>query len=92
MATLADKQDFVTETAQLADFFTSKLGQLVINDTLWAGAPDYDALIVQQDLDDTPSFGGLTVSELGDATFALASLKNTIQSALPALLKLARLA
>jgi hypothetical protein len=87
-------QNFISNTSNvtktLLDDIYSKLVQL---DTLWAGSPNYDGLITQGEIDEVPSFvgAGLTATQLGDAQFALATIKNTMTNAMPALVVLANL-
>lgn len=71
----------------------SRLGPLLELNTLWAGSPNYDALITQAEIDSVPAFvdAGLTAQELADGLFALAVIKDTINNALPALTVLARM-
>jgi hypothetical protein len=87
-------QNFVSDTSKVAKTLLDELySKMVQLDALWAGAPNYDALITQGEIDEVPSFlgAGLTTTHLADAEFALATIKNTITNALPALTVLANL-
>lgn len=87
------QQSFIRDSQTESDFMLSRLGPLLQLNTLWAGSPNYDGLITQQEIDSVPEFvaAGLTVQELADAEFALATIKDTINNALPALTVLAKL-
>jgi hypothetical protein len=84
-------QDFVSDTAKACKALLDQYGALQQLNVLWAGSPDYDALITQGEIDEVPSFAGLTATQLADAEFALASIKDTITNALPALTVLSNL-
>lgn len=85
--------NFISRTGQASKTQLDQIGTLSQLDVLWAGAADYDALITQAEIDEFPSFvaAGLTAAQLGDALFALATIRNTINNALPALTMLANL-
>lgn len=93
MAMSAAHQNFVSNTAiearKLLDFFSEET-QLNI---LWAGAPAYQTAITQAEIDSVPSFAGagLTMQNLADAQFIMASINTSIQNALVALTVLANL-
>lgn len=85
--------NFISRTGQASKTQLDQIGTLLQLDVLWAGAADYDALITQAEVDEFPSFvaAGLTAGQLADALFALATIRNTINNALPALTMLANL-
>lgn len=85
--------NLISRTGQASKTQLDQIGTLSQLDVLWAGAADYDALITQAEIDEFPSFvaAGLTAAQLGDALFALATIRNTINNALPALTMLANL-
>lgn len=86
-------QNFVSQTAYRAKIMLDQYGPLSQLNVLWAGAPNYDALITQAEIDSVPSFAGagLTTQTLADAEFALATIRTTIENALPSLTVLANL-
>jgi hypothetical protein len=93
MALSVPQQQFVKDTGRASQIVLDIYGLLTQLDVLWAGTPNYDALITQGEIDATPALAGqgLTATTLGDAEFALASIKTTVTNALPALTVVARL-
>lgn len=89
----ASHQNFISDSGNAAQKLLDMIGELQQLDVLWAGSPNYDALITQGEIDTVPTFtgAGLTTTHLADAEFALASIKTTLTNALPALTVLARL-
>lgn len=77
--------NFVSRSGSAASTLLALEGALDQINVLWAGSPNYQAQIDQAGLDSVTSFSGLTVQELTDAEFALATVLNTIKNALPAL-------
>jgi hypothetical protein len=84
-------QDFISDSAEQCKALLDLYGPLVLLNVLWAGSPNYDALITQNEIDEVTSFAGLTAGQLADAQFAMATIKDTITNALPALTVLANL-
>ena len=67
-------------------------GALTIQNALWAGTPNYDALIDATAIATEPDFvaAGLTTAQLADAMYALEQIRSIITAALPALAILAQ--
>lgn len=84
-------QNFISDTSQQCQKLLDMYGDLSQLNVLWAGSPNYDALITQGEIDTVPSLAGLTTTHLADAEFALATIKDTISNALVALTVLANL-
>ena len=86
-------QNFVSETSReakrLLEFFAEET-QLNI---LWAGTPDYQSLITQEEIDSVGSFSGagLTVQDLADTQYAMANINTAIENAIVAMTMLASL-
>jgi hypothetical protein len=92
MALTAGEANFISNTAKAAKILMDEFyGLETQNNQLYAGAADFDTTITQGDLDSVASFGGLTTTQVADASFALATILGTINSALQALTVLARL-
>lgn len=89
----ASHQNFISDTSNAARKLLDMIGELSQLDVLWSGTPNYDGLITQGEIDTVPGFtgAGLTTTHLADAEFALATIKGTLNGALPALTVLARL-
>ncbi len=93
MAMSAAHQNFVSQTAYRARVMLDQIGPLEQLNTLWAGTPNYDELITQEEIDSVASFAGagLTAQNVADAEFALATIKGQIDNAMVALTVLASL-
>lgn len=93
MAMSSAHQNFVSKTSNEAKRLLEFFAQETQLNVLWAGAPNYDQLITQQDIDSVASFAGagLTTQNIADAQFAMATINTTIQNALVALTILANL-
>lgn len=93
MAMSSAHQNFVSETAARCRVLLAEYGELSQLNVLWAGTPNYDALITQEEIDSVPSFqgAGLTTQNLADAEFALATILGNINNSLVALTILANL-
>lgn len=78
------EESFVNKTISVVKALMALYGELQELDVLWAGAPAYNSAIDQNAIDSVPAFAGLTATELSDAEFSLASIKNTITGTLPA--------
>jgi hypothetical protein len=89
----AAHQKFISDTSAQAKKLLEMYGDLAQLNVLWAGSPNYDALIDQTAINTVPSFAGagLTATNLADAEFILATIKGNIESALVALTVLANL-
>lgn len=85
--------NFINRTGNQAKGQLAEIGDLTQMDSLWAGSPNYDGLITQAEIDEYPAFvaAGLTAQDMADVQFVLASIKNLLLGALPALSKLASL-
>lgn len=68
-------------------------GPLTVQNALWAGTPNYDALIDAAAIATEAYFvaAGLTAQQLGDAIYALEQIRTVITNALPALSILAQI-
>lgn len=86
-------QNFISHSRDQAKQLLDIYGELIQLDALWAGATAYNTGITQADIDSVPSFSqsGLTATTLGDAEFALSSIKTTIGNALASLTVLSNL-
>jgi hypothetical protein len=84
-------QNFISQSGAQAKKLLDMYGDLQQINVLWAGSPDYDTLITQGEIDEVESFAGLTAAQLADAEFAMATIKDTITNALPALAVLSNL-
>jgi hypothetical protein len=84
MAMTAARKQFVVRTSSEVKALMSLYTELCQLNALWAGAPNFDDLITQADLDEVAEFSGvgLTAQQLADAEYALASIKSTIEGAL----------
>lgn len=93
MAMSVAHQNFISRTSYTSKRLLELYGELQQLNVLWAGSPNYDAEITQQDIDSVPSFADaeLTYQTLADAEFALATIMGNITSALPALAEMAAL-
>ncbi len=92
MALTAGEANLVSFTSKAAKILLDQFYSLETqNNQLYAGAADMDTTITQADLDSVAAFGGLTTTQLADASFAMATILGTINSALQALTVLARL-
>lgn len=86
-------QNFISTDAKLAKALVELLGPLQVQNTLYAGSPNYDEEITQAEIDTVPSFleSELTTQTIADARFAMATIMNTIVNALPSLTEMSRL-
>lgn len=93
MAMSSAHQNFVSDEGRLAKVFLSEYGDLAQQNVLWAGTPNYQNLITQEEIDSVPSFlgAGLTKPQLTDACYALEQVRTLLTNALPALTVLAKL-
>jgi len=93
MALTNAEASFINRSASVAKSLLELYGELAQLDQLWAGAADFDASIVQGDIDGVATYtqSGLTATVLGDAEFAMAGIKTAITNALPALSILANI-
>lgn len=83
MAIQHDK--FIAQSSRTAAALLLLYGELSQENVLFNGAPNYKAAITQPIIDAQASNAGLTVQNLADAEFALASILTTLTGALPAL-------
>jgi hypothetical protein len=86
-------QNFISDVSNKCKTELDIYGDLAQINVLWAGSPNYDALITQIEIDTVPSFlgAGLTTQQLADATYALEQIRTILTNALPALTVLANL-
>lgn len=86
-------QNFISDEGRIAKLFLAEYGNLAQQNVLWAGAPSYQTLITQADIDSVPSFAGagLTHQQIADAAYALEQVRTILTNALPALTVLAHL-
>ncbi len=93
MSIPAAHNTFLHNARSAAQALTQQIGPLTSIDALWAGAPNYDALITQAEIDSVTSMleSGYTIAEITDALYALAVIKGVILDHLPALSRLADL-
>lgn len=77
-------------SANTARALLALYGELSIQDTLYAGAANYDAAITDEALGQSGAFQGLTAQAVADAEYAKATILSTLQNALPALSILAQ--
>jgi len=86
-------QNFISQTSYRAKVLLDQVGPLAQLNVLWAGSPDYDTAITQEEINSVPSFvgAGLTVQQVADAEYVLASILTSINNALVALTMLANL-
>lgn len=89
----APLSNFVSRAGNYARAELDLYGDLTQQNVLWAGTPDYDARITQQEIDSVPAFAaaGLTAQQVADAVYALEQIRGIITNALPALTVLAHL-
>jgi hypothetical protein len=85
--------NFISSVSSKAQSQLKDYGELAQLNVLWAGSPDFDARITQEEIDTVPSFAaaGLTVQQLSDAVYVLEQIRTLITNALPALSVIARL-
>lgn len=89
----APLSNFINRAGNYAKAELDLYGKLTEQNVLWAGSPDYDARITQQEIDSVPSFvaAGLTAQQLADAVYALEQIRGILTNAMPALTVLANL-
>ena len=83
----AAHQDFISKTSNEANRLLDFLSEETQLNVLWAGTPNYQTLITQEEIDSVESFAGagLTVQNVADAQYAMASIQTAVTNALVAL-------
>lgn len=86
-------QNFISDESGLAKRILAEYGELSQQNVLWAGTPNYDELITQEDIDSvvTLAGAGLTTTQLADACYALEQVRGILTNAMPSLTILAKL-
>ncbi len=87
------EKDFISRMSRDAKKLLELYGPLAQQNVLWAGSPNYQADITQEELDQVESFAGahLTVQNVADAAYAMEQVRGILTNALPALTVLANL-
>lgn len=93
MAMTAAHQNFVSNTAIEARALLAFFSEETQLNILWAGLPDYQHQITQDEINSVPTFAGagLTLQNIADAQFIMATIMGNIQAQLVALTILANL-
>lgn len=88
----APLKNFVEGVGNQARQQLEQYGALTVQNALWAGTPNYDALIDATAIATEADFvaAGLTAAQLADAIYALEQIRGIVTAALPALSILAQ--
>lgn len=89
----AAHQNFITNNKANAQRLLDFFGEEEQLNILWAGSPNYQNTLTQEEINDVVSFAGagLTTQNIADGQFAMATINGIIQNALVALTVLANL-
>lgn len=87
------EKNYVSTESNIIKILLSQYGDMSQQNVLWAGSPDYQHSITQDDLNSVPSFmdAGLTTQQLADASYAVEQIRGILTAQLPALTVLAKL-
>ena len=93
MTLAAAQYTFLRDVRSVSDTLLSQYGKIAQIDALWNGSPNYKETLTQETIDSITSLleSGYTLAEINDAVYALAIIKGTLTTYLPALSRLADL-
>lgn len=93
MALAAAQQDLITDVGSVCRTLLDMQGQIEQIDILYNGAPDWDSLITDEEIDGVPSLAaiGLTAANVADAIFQIKTVRTQVMTGnLTALVMLAQ--
>jgi hypothetical protein len=93
MALGAPQQDLISDVGSVCNTLLGLQGIIEQIDILYNGAPDWDTLITDEEIDGVPSFAaiGLTAQDVADAIFQIKTVRTQVMTGnITAVVKLAQ--